>query len=149
MFEVLAYVYQNYWRGDACPEPQQLGRKLSAVGFETEEITQALDWLTGLRGGAAHDPLPPSEATRVYTVAEQDHLGAQGLGFVHLLEGAGVLPGALRELVLDRAMAVPGAPVALADLKIIVLMVYWSCGTDPGALVLDELSQDPLVRVAH
>ena len=31
MFEVLTYVYENYWRGDACPEPQQLGRKLSAV----------------------------------------------------------------------------------------------------------------------
>ncbi|WP_326535611.1 DUF494 family protein [Pseudorhodoferax sp.] len=149
MFEVLAYVYENYWRGDACPEPQQLGRKLSAVGFEAEEISQALDWLSGLRGGTVHEALPASAATRVYTVAEQDHLGAECLGFVHLLEGAGVLPGALRELVLDRAMAVPGAPVTLSDLKIIVLMVYWSCGTEPDALVLDELSQDTTARVAH
>ncbi|TAL72551.1 MAG: DUF494 family protein, partial [Burkholderiaceae bacterium] len=29
MFEVLAFVYENYWRGDACPELTQLGRKLS------------------------------------------------------------------------------------------------------------------------
>ena len=149
MFEVLAYVYENYWRGDACPEPQQLGRKLSAVGFEAEEISQALDWLSGLQGGAAREALPPSTATRVSTVAEQEHLGAEGLGFVHLLEGAGVLPGVLRELVLDRAMAAPGAPVALADLKIIILLVYWSCGTEPDALVLDELSQDATTRVAH
>ncbi|HVR55022.1 MAG TPA: DUF494 domain-containing protein [Pseudorhodoferax sp.] len=149
MFEVLAYVYENYWHGDACPEPQQLGRKLSAVGFEAEEINQALDWLSGLRGGAAREALPPSTATRVYTVAEQEHLGAEGLGFVHLLEGAGVLPGVLRELVLDRAMAAPGTPVALADLKIIILLVYWSCGTEPDALVLDELSQDATTRVAH
>lgn len=149
MFEVLAYVYENYWRGDACPEPQQLGRKLSAVGFEAEEITQALDWLSGLRGGAALEALPPSTGTRVYTVAEQEHLGAEGLGFVHLLDGAGVLPGVLRELVLDRAMAVRGAPVALADLKIIILLVYWSCGAEPDALVLDELSQDATTRVAH
>ncbi|PZQ57949.1 MAG: DUF494 domain-containing protein, partial [Variovorax paradoxus] len=26
MFEVLVFVYENYWRGDACPEPQLLGR---------------------------------------------------------------------------------------------------------------------------
>lgn len=149
MFEVLAYVYENYWRGDACPEPQQLGRKLSAVGFEAEEISQALDWLSGLRGGTAREALPPSTAMRVYTPAEREHLGPEGLGFVHLLEGAGVLPAAQRELVLDRAMAVPGAPVALSDLKIIVLMVYWSCGTEPDALVLDELSQDTSARLAH
>ncbi len=33
MFEVLVFVYENYWRGDACPELSQLGRKLSAVGL--------------------------------------------------------------------------------------------------------------------
>jgi Smg protein len=149
MFEVLAYVYENYWRGDACPEPQHLGRKLSAVGFEDDEINQALDWLSGLRGGAMQEALPPTTSMRVYTPAEQAHLGAECLGFVQLLEGAGVLPGALRELVLDRAMAAPGAPVTLGDLKIIVLLVYWSCGTEPDALVLDELSQDTTTRVAH
>jgi Smg protein len=34
MFDVLVYLYENYWRPDACPEPKQLSRKLSAVGFE-------------------------------------------------------------------------------------------------------------------
>ena len=34
MFDVLVFVYENYWRGDACPELHQLGRKLSAHGFE-------------------------------------------------------------------------------------------------------------------
>ena len=38
MFEVLVFVYENYWRGDACPELQQLGRKLSAHGFEAEPV---------------------------------------------------------------------------------------------------------------
>lgn len=149
MFEVLAYVYENYWRGDACPEPQQLGRKLSAVGFEADQITQALDWLSGLRIDTVHEALPSSTAMRVYTPAECEHLGAECLGFVQLLEGAGVLPAAQRELVVDRAMAAPGAPVALPEFKMIVLMVYWSSGTEPDALVLDELSQDTSARLAH
>ena len=52
MFEVLVFVYENYWRGDACPELQQLGRKLSAHGFEPEEIREALLWLDGLNFAA-------------------------------------------------------------------------------------------------
>ena len=48
MFDVLVYLYENYWRPDACPEPKQLSRKLSAVGFEPDEINEALRWLDGL-----------------------------------------------------------------------------------------------------
>jgi Smg protein len=86
---------------------------------------------------------------RVYSVAEQDHLGAETLGFVSFLESAGVLPPHMREIVIDRAMAAPGDPLDLDDLKIIVLMVYWSVGEEPDALVLDELCEDAHYRVAH
>ena len=48
MFDVLVYLYENYWRPDACPEPKQLSRKLSAVGFDNDEIQDALRWLDGL-----------------------------------------------------------------------------------------------------
>jgi len=47
MFDVLVYLYENYWRPDACPEHEQLTRKLSSVGFESEEIEDALTWLDG------------------------------------------------------------------------------------------------------
>ena len=161
MFEVLVYVYENYWRGDACPELDHLERKLSAVGFEAEEIQDALVWLNGLnlaaqglRGEAqddlaAQEPLQSANSMRVYSVAEQDHLGSQCLGFISFLESSGVLPAAMRELVVDRAMAAPGDPVSLDDLKIIVLMVYWSFGEEPDALILDELCEDTSDRLAH
>ena len=51
--------------------------------------------------------------------------------------------------VIDRAMAAPGAPVSLDDLKIIILMVYWSFGQEPDPLVLDELCDDSTDRIAH
>lgn len=176
MFEVLVYVYENYWQGDACPEPHQLGRKLTAVGFEPEEINDALIWLDGLNTAAQSTRIlvPPTDAParqpgvasvlaghssliqpqsahslRVYSINEQDHLGAEVLGFVSFLDSAGVLPAHMREIVIDRAMAAPGTPVTLDDLKIIVLMVYWSFGEEPDALVLDELCDDTELRVAH
>ena len=159
MFEVLVFVYEHYWRGDACPELQQLERRLSAHGFEPTEIHDALVWLDGLNLAAQNTRLDERAATgsvalaspgsmRVYSVREQDHLGAQCLGFVTFLESAGVLPAAMREIVIDRAMAAP-APVTLDDLKIIVLMVYWSFGHEPDALVLDELCDASDNRLAH
>jgi len=60
-----------------------------------------------------------------------------------------VLPAHMREVIIDRAMAAPGGPVSLEDLKIIILMVYWSFGQEPDALVLDELCDDRAERVAH
>lgn len=168
MFEVLVFVYENYWRGDACPEPQHLGRKLSAAGFESDEIAEALNWLAGLNSatlstGMIHVPseieheavvaAPPlacaADSLRIYSVAEQDHLGADCLGFVSFLEAAGVLPPHMREIALDRAMATGGDPVTLDELKIIVLMVYWSFGEEPDALILDELCDDSEGRLAH
>ncbi len=170
MFEVLVYVYENYWQGDACPELHHLGRKLTAAGFEAEEIHSALVWLNGLNIAAQSTQIcltpasadsPPDINTpqivhaqsgtslRVYSVNEQEHLGAETLGFVSFLESSGVLPPHMREIVIDRAMAAPGNPVLLDDLKIIVLMVYWSFGEEPDALVLDELCDDTDLRVAH
>ena len=171
MFEVLVYVYENYWQGDACPQLPQLGRKLAAVGFEPEEIQEALVWLDGLNnaaqstqiclpsdespsaGGSKPGPRKVQEQSpdslRVYSTTEQEHLGAQALGFVSFLESSGVLPPHMREIVIDRAMAAPGDPLTLDDLKIIVLMVYWSFGEEPDALVLDELCDDTDQRLAH
>ena len=169
MFEVLVFVYENYWQGDACPELAHLERKLNAVGFDAEEIQDALTWLNDLNlaaQGLKPEPskgqdsgapamaltlaIPQSASSmRIYSIAEQDHLGSPCLGFISFLEGVGVLPPHMRELVVDRAMATPGDPLALDDLKIIVLMVFWSLGEEPDALVLDELCDDTSGRVAH
>jgi Smg protein len=51
--------------------------------------------------------------------------------------------------VLDRAKAVGSGPIALEDLKVIVLMVFWSLGEEPDALVLDELFVGPERRQVH
>ena len=150
MFDVLVYLYENYWRPDACPDPAQLARKLSSVGFESEEIQDALVWLEGLSGAAASYVGEQNELSmRVYSPAEQEHLGEASIGFISFLESAGVLPGAMREMVIDRANAIPGNPLDLEDLKIIVLMVFWSLGEEPGTLILDELFVDEEDRLIH
>ena len=150
MFDVLVYLYENYWRPDACPDFNQLSRKLSAVGFEPEEIQDALKWLDGLASTAQTcDDSAPSGSMRVYSEAEQELLGTESIGFIAFLESAGVLPPPMREMVVDRAMAVGSGPMDLDELKIIVLMVFWSLGREPDALVLDELFVAPEERLIH
>ena len=86
---------------------------------------------------------------RIYTAQERDVLGDASIGFIAFLESAGVLPPPMREMVIDRAMAVGSGSLDLEDLKIIVLMVFWSLGEEPDALILDELFVDPEDRVVH
>ena len=150
MFEVLVYLYENYWRPDACPDHDQLTRKLSAVGFESDEIQEALSWLDGLAvtaeaGTAEQQPT----SMRVYSQSEIERLGEESISFVSFLESAGVLPPAMREMVIDRATAVGSGPLPLEDLKVIVLMVFWSLGEEPDALILDELFVAPEERLIH
>jgi Smg protein len=150
MFDVLVYLYENYWRPDACPDYDQLTRKLSAVGFESDEIEEALHWLDGLAHSAAATASGQSDqGIRVYLPKEQDMLGDDSIGFISFLESAGVLPPPMREMVIDRATAIGAGPLDLEDLKIIVLMVFWSLGEEPDALILDELFVAPEERLIH
>lgn len=150
MFDVLVYLYENYWRPDACPDHDQLTRKLSAVGFESDEIQEALTWLDGLAETAQAGTAEQSAgALRVYTPSEVERLGEDSVGFISFLESAGVLPPAMREMVIDRATAAGVSPLPLEDLKVIVLMVFWSLGEEPDALILDELFVTPEERLIH
>jgi Smg protein len=150
MFDVLVYLYENYWRPDACPDHKQLSRKLSAAGFERDEIQDALRWLDGLAVSAeANVASQQAGSHRVYTEAEHELMGDESIGFIRFLESAGVLPPPMREMVIDRATAVGSGPMDLDDVKIIVLMVFWSLGEEPDALILDELFVAPEDRVIN
>jgi Smg protein len=150
MFDVLVYLYETYWRPDACPDHAQLTRKLSAAGFESDEIQEALSWLDGLAGAAqSYSGKQSALGVRVYSAHEHERLGEESIGFISFLESAGVLPPPMREMVIDRATAIGAGPIDLEDLKVIVLMVFWSLGEEPDALILDELFVAPEERVVH
>ena len=161
MYEVLVYVYENYAGGAACPDRQRLGRRLSSVGFGRDDIQQALHWLDGLdqlAEGIGRPPAPALAASswpaapgslRVYDAREQAQLGAGGIACLEFLEHAGALTPALRELVIERALAACDAPLALHDLKLIVMMVCWRLDAQPGVLILDELCDQAGRRAAH
>lgn len=141
MFDILVYLYETYYRPDACPEPAALARKLSAVGFDDVEISEALVWLTDLTEMAGDEAATAiaSTGTRFYVQQETDALGSAAVGFIQFLESAKVLGPVQREIVIERALALNESPVGLGKLKIIVLMLLWSQGKEPDALMFDDL----------
>jgi Smg protein len=141
MFDILVYLYETYYRPDACPEPVALARKLSAVGFDDVEISEALVWLTDLTemAGAEQTLTLESTGTRFYVEEEVEILGTAAIGFIQFLESAKVLTSLQREIVIERALALDEAPVALGKLKVIVLMLLWSQGKEPDVLIFDDL----------
>jgi len=151
MFDVLIYLYENFWTREACADHKQLARKLSAVGFEQDDIQDALSWLDGLNAQvqALSTQVGQHTGMRHYIEAEVERLGEDGLSFLRFLESAGVLNPVQRELVLDRVMAVEDRPISLEDFKILVLMVFWSFDQELDALILDELFVHPEDRVIH
>ena len=140
MFDILVYLFENYVHVRACPEGDKLVRKLSAAGFEEDEISEAIQWLEGLRQEPELPSIAPDNtAVRVYAEQELGRLDADCRGFLSFLEHAGVLDALTREMIIERAMALPVQRLSRSRLKVIVLMVLWRQEQSIDTLILDEL----------
>lgn len=151
MFDILAYLVERYYELGTYPDQETLSRQLTAAGFETQDIHQALGWLSGLQQpgwrhaltGAAASP-----ALRHYTTSEQRRLDAECRGFLQFLEAAGALDVSQREVVLDRVMATE-IEIGLDELKLVILLVLWNQGSPLDSLILDELLVSERVVTLH
>jgi Smg protein len=152
MFEILVYLFENYYQSDLYPDQDALARKLTAAGFEHDDISEALTWLQGLtvpETSSFPDSLAQSTAFRGYADVESSKLGVEGRGFLAFLEGANVLTPLLREIIIERAMALAEDSVSIEKLKVIVLMVLWSQQHSIDSLILEELLSDRAQSLMH
>lgn len=143
MIDILVYLFETYGYADACPnEPDQLARKLSAAGFEEADISEALDWLSGLRG-TVQNVLPPTatdnRSIRVFSDSEIARLDVASRGFLLFLCNSGVVSPHQRERIVERALALTSPDISISEFKVMVLMVLWQDKTQVDGLILDEL----------
>jgi len=142
MFDILVYLFEN----DLHPEHSlltgdELAGTLADAGFDDEEISEALTWLSELREVATQPVLraPRADSVRVFTADELGRLDVECRGFLAFLEASGALDAATRELVIGRALALDGFRIDVHRLKVIVLMVLWQQERPLDVLILDEL----------
>src|SRR5690625_7796219 len=108
MFDVLVYLFETYYNPQACPTDDVLVHKLAAVGFENDEIHDALDWLRGLdESRQHHSPMATprsSHSKRIFTAEKQHHFDTQALCFIHYLESLRLFTSLLREILINPAI---------------------------------------------
>ncbi len=128
MFDILVYLFENYFDSGSYPDSATLTRKLTMAGFANDDINQALDWLSDL---ARHDTgnypatLAENNSFRCYTPFEIERIDTEGRGFIAFLEQAGMLNPLQRELLIDRVLAMDEGTASLEKIKLIVLTELW------------------------
>ena len=130
VIDVLMYIFSSYADQDEnLPEDRDgIDADLRAAGFESVEIEKAFDWLDGL--SQAEDSSggdQSADAIRILAAEESARLSYTAQGFLMFLEYAGVLTPRLREMVINRVMALDSdTEVDIDELKWIVMMVLFN-----------------------
>ena len=140
MFEVLVYMFENYFEADNRPDQITLAKELFAAGFEQEDIDGAFDWFSALETMAQQSDshIDVSLGLRVYTESEVQKISSESLSFIMFLEQAKVLDSAQRELVVDRAMGLSQPEVSIDETRWIVLMALWNQGKTNDYLFVED-----------
>ena len=130
VIDVLMYIFSSYADQDEnLPEDRDgIDADLRAAGFEPLEIEKAFEWLDGLAQVEDDTAMDQSDiATRVLAPEECARLAYSAQGFLLFLEQSGVLTPRLREMVINRVMALESdSEVDIEELKWIVMMVLFN-----------------------
>jgi len=141
MFDVLAYLLEEYNDLDACPDRDDLAHRLEAAGFGDDEIHDALDWIETLStlSHGVFDGADQASGMRVYSAAEIKQLPPEVRGLLQFLEDNGGLSPSQRELTIDRLLALPADEISVQDAKLVALIVLWSQQSELPILIGEDL----------
>jgi Smg protein len=141
MFEILMYLFESYFDAGSYPEPDKLSRKLSAAGFEGDEISEALTWLSALQEQNP-DSYPENlkhSGQRHFAELEVHLICDEARQFLLFAEQQHLISAVEREMIIDRSVALKQENLALDKLKLIMLMVLWNRHQDLDPLLIEEL----------
>jgi Smg protein len=141
MFDILLFLFESYFDIGSYPDHDKLTVKLSAAGFEEDDIHQALTWLSGLQQ-LTRDAYPESinrSSIRLYTDFEEQRISPDGLRFLSFWEHNKIITPIEREMIIDRVIALDRKSLPLDKVKLIVLMVLWSQHEDLDPMIIEDL----------
>jgi len=135
------YLFESYFDAGSYPEPDKLSRKLSAAGFEGDEISEALTWLSALQQQNP-DNYPDTlehAGMRHFAELELRCISFEARQFLIFSEQQQMISAVEREMIIDRALALQQDNIKLDKLKMIMLMVLWNRHRELDPLLVEEL----------
>ena len=149
MLDVLMYIFENFIDDDyeqsEEPDVTTLTTELGHAGFKQGEITKAFEWLEDLSVLCEQDDYPhtidtATSSTRIYSVRELEKISLSAVGFLSRLEFYKIITPSVREVILDRAMALESENIDLDQMKWVAMMVlYNQPGRETNYLWLENL----------
>lgn len=139
VIDVLMYIFSSYIDNeDILPENRtSIDADLREAGFDSKEIDKAFDWLDGLALAGDIPKISQSPAAmRIFSQREMMKLDTTIQGFLHFLEASGVLTPELRELVINRIMALDTQTIDMDEFKWVVMMVLFNNSEDQDETTL-------------
>ncbi len=141
MFDILMFLFESYFYAGSYPDSDKLSLKLSAAGFEDDDIHQALAWLSSLKQltQADYPPAINSRGMRCYADLEIKRISPEALRFLTFWEHSKMLTPVEREMILDRAVALGRDNLPLGKVKLIALMVLWNQHEELDPMIAEDL----------
>jgi Smg protein len=142
MFDILVFLFENYFDSGNYPDSATLTRKLTMAGFADEDISETLNWLSEL---ARHDTgsysasLADNDSFRCYSADEMERIDSEGRGFIIFLEQNGIINPLQRELLIDRVLAMNENSPSIEKIKLIVLTELWIQNQLTDDAILEKL----------
>jgi Smg protein len=131
VLDVLMYLFDNYMdeENDVKSDRESLAVELQEAGFSLQEVNKALSWLEGLSTLQQSNDLNKSQnrkSIRVFSEQEKKKLDSECMSFILFLDNIGAFDLNIREMIIDRVMALETNEIDLEQLKWVILLVLFN-----------------------
>lgn len=144
VLDVLMYLFENYMDDEDTNKQDRttLSVELQEAGFQISEIDKAISWLEGLSDLQETEPSDAKtskKSFRVFSDQEKQKLNRECMGFLLFMDNIGAFDHHIREIIIDRVMALEAPEIDLEQLKWVILLVLFN---QPGHEAAFEWIED-------
>jgi Smg protein len=152
MFEVLVFMFENYFANHAQPDSEVLTIELSAAGFAQSDIYGAVSWFDEMKT-MLHQPVAiyahQHTATRIFADVELKKINTESISFILFLQQAKVINDVERDLIVDRAMALKQEHIQIEEMRWITMIALWNAGREKDYLFVEDAIFNPRGLTIH
>jgi Smg protein len=152
MFEVLVFMFENYFANHAQPNNEVLTEELSAAGFAYSDITGAVNWFGEMQSMLAQPAsvyCHKDSGTRIFAQTELKKINTESISFILFLQQANVINDVERDLIIDRAMALKQEYIHIEEMRWITMIALWNTGREKDYLFVEDAIFNPRGLTLH